>query len=145
MDLRAIREALAERLAEVASVRAFPFPPDQTPTGSATVVVIAPAEQHVDYQAAFAKGLAIVRYVISPYIPLVDPKSAFAELDALLSSGTGEARSLIDALMDRDRTYAGVTGDIVLDDVTNVQAISTSEGARYLTADLTIRVLVGRR
>lgn len=145
MDLRAIREAVADRLATVPGVRPSPFPPDSISSGGATLVVLAPAEQYVSYQEAFAKGLAVVRLVVSPYIPMADPRSAFAELDALLSSGTGESRSLIDALMDTDRSLGAVVGDVVLESVENVQALTVAEGARYLTADLSIRILVGRR
>ncbi len=145
MDLRAIREAVAERLSTVPGVRPAAFPPDSISSGGATLVVLAPAETYVNYQEAFAKGLAVVRLVVSPYIPMADPRSAFNELDALLSSGTGESRSLIDALMDTDRSLGAVVGDVVLESVENVQALTVAEGARYLTADLQFRILVGRR
>jgi hypothetical protein len=144
MDLRAIREGLAERLATVPGVRVEAFPPDQVNPGNAALLVVAMGETYVDYHQAFAQGLAIVNVILSPYLPMVSPRSAFASLDELLSSGTGQTRSLIDALMGTDRTLGGVCSDLVVDEASNVQALNVADGARYLTCDIAVRILVGR-
>lgn len=145
MDLQAVREAVDTRLATITTTRTFPFPPDQVPAGNATVIVITPADVYVSYQEAFAKGLAVIRLVISPWIPYADPRSAFNRLDELLSSGTGETRSIIDKLMDTDRTLSGAIGDVVLESVTGVRVVQSPDNVRYLTADLNVRILTGRR
>lgn len=144
MDLRAIREAVAERVAQVPAVRVAAFPPDQVNPGNNALVVVAPGETYVDYHQAFNKGLAIVNLVLSPYVPMTDPRTAFATLDEILSSGASEPRSLIDTLMDTDRTLGGVCADLVVDEVSNVQSLTVAEGARYLTADIALRIMVGR-
>lgn len=144
MNLADIREGIAARLAEVPGVRSVAHPPDSIPTGAATVVTVEPDSTYVDYAQAFAKGLASVRLTATLWIQAADLRAAFGRLDALLSSGSGEGQSLVDALMDRDRTFGGVCHDIVVDQASSIRTESLADGARYLCADLSIRVLVGR-
>ena len=144
MDLRAIREAISERIATVPGVRPVAFAPDTVSTGNAVLVVVGHGDPYVNYHEAFNKGLAMVNMTLSPYVPMNDPRSAFAVLDELVSSGTGSPRSLIDALMDSDRTLGGVCSDLVVDDASNVQTIEPAAGVRFLSCDLAIRIPVGR-
>lgn len=145
MILADIREAIAERLATVPGVRAIAYPPDQIPTGTGTVVVVQQDGTYVDYHQAFAKGLAIVNVTLTPWVQMTSERAAFGRLDALLSSSSSNAeQSLIDALMTTDRTLGGVCADIIVDTASNVRAESIADGTRYLCADLSMRVMVGR-
>lgn len=145
MNLQAIREALSERLTQVTGVRPLSHPTGQIPTGQATVVVIQPGDTWIDYQGANAKGLAFVEFIVSPWVPIIDLRSAFAEIDALMSSGTVEGRSLPDCLDQADRTFGGVCDYIVIQSASGARAVGLDTGPRFLTADLTVRVFVGRR
>lgn len=144
MNLAAIREAVAQRLADVPGVRPLSHPADSIPTGAGTVVTVEPDSTYVDFQQAFAKGLATVRLTLTIWVQAADLRAAFGRLDALLSSGPSESQSLIDALMDRDRSLGGVIHDLVVDQASSVRSESLADGARYLCADLSLRVLVGR-
>ena len=143
MNLPEIMEAIAERLKDVDGVRPFPFQLDSIPAGQGDVVMVAPAPTLIDYQQAMSRGLAFVDLSLVVFIQMTEPRAAFGRLNELASSGTGEARSIIDALMESDRTFGGVCADIVLQDLSNVRA-EQGDGARYLTAEFGVRVYVGR-
>ena len=144
MRLADIREAVAERVATVSGVRAVAYAPDQIPAGAASVVIVTPGAPYIDYHEAFAGGLAVVNLTLSPWVQLVEPRAAMARLDELLSSGVGASSSLIDALMGSDRTLGGVCADLIVDDASNVRGEQSVDGARYLSCDLSLRVLVRR-
>lgn len=145
MILADIREAIAERLATVPGVRAIAYPPDQIPTGTGVVVIVQQDGTYVDYHESFARGLAIVNVTLTPWVQMTSERAAFGRLDALLSSSSSNAeQSLIDALMGTDRTLGGVCADIIVDTASNVRAESIADGTRYLCADLSMRVMVGR-
>jgi hypothetical protein len=147
MDLRAIREAVAERLATVPGVRAFAYPPDQTPTGTAVAVVVAPGENYVQWHESFkgSNKLGMVGLIVTPYVQMSDARSAWATLDELLSTGSAHPRSIVDALLYADdKTLGGVCETVGVDDVTNVQVLTVAEGARYLTADLPVTIYARR-
>jgi len=144
MNLQAIREGLANAIANVDGVRAFAWPAEQVPTGQASVVTVTPASSWVDYFRAFSKGLAEVRYDLTVWVQASDIRAAMARLDALCSSEAGAVRSIPDALMDGDRTLGGACADLIVDSVSNVRTESFGDGARALCADLSVRVYVGR-
>lgn len=144
MNLASIREAVAARLSEVAGLRAYAVAPDQIPAGVATVVAVNPGDPYVDFQQAFAKGLGFVNFTIMVWVQAVDMRAAMIRLDSLLSSGSDASRSIVDSLMDRDRTLGGVCADLVVDSCDNVRGETVADGARYLCADLNLRVMVGR-
>lgn len=144
MNLADLRVALADRISTIPNVQGIAYPPDAIAAGNNSWVSVAPSQDYIDFHTAFAKGLAIVRFVLTVWVPMNDPRSAFNRVDALLSSGTGEAKSLIDALMDEDRTYGGLCSDVVVDQASNVRAELGQSEARYLCADVDLRVYVGR-
>ena len=145
MILADIREAIADRLSTVEGVRAIAYPPDQIPTGTGVVVIVQPDATYIDYHEAFARGLAIVNFTLTPWVQMTSDRAAFARLDALLSSSSVDAhQSLIDALMTTDRTLGGVCADLIVDTASNVRAELIADGARYLCCDLSMRVMVGR-
>lgn len=145
MNLAAIREAVAERVAGVAGVRAFAQAPDQIPTGTVVAVIVSPGDPYADYHEAFVGGLAIVNLTLTCWVQATDLRTAMARMDALLSSGAAEGQSLIDAIMGVDRTLGGVCADLVVDRAGSVRGEISDAGARYLTADLDLRLLAGRQ
>lgn len=145
MDLTAIREGLATAIDAVPGLQVFAFPPDQVPVGNAPVaVVMHPAGVFVDYHEAFNKGLATVNFTVVVYVQYVATKYAFAAMESFCSSGTGETASIIDTVMDGDRTLGGVCSDLVFDRVSNIIVATNTDGIRYLTAELDVRVLATR-
>lgn len=144
MNLGDIKAAVVERLRDVDGVRPFAFDPDEPPAGQGDVVAIRNDDTYIEYQQAFSGGLGTVNLVLRLYIAASDLRPAHARMDALLSSGTGEARSLIDVLMGSDRTYGGLCSDLCVDRVDNVDVDTVMGATRYLTCDIALRVLVSR-
>ena len=149
VNLQAIREGLKDVISAVPGVRAYDHDPSQIVSSpDAIAVTIKPAAQHVDYHQAFARGLAIVYYTLHPFVAAADRRSAQNQLDALLSSGTDETRSLIDALMTAPRNLAGACADLVVNDVSNVTMASAAPtdpaSPLFLTCDIAVRIYVGR-
>lgn len=143
--LSGIREALADRISDVSGCRGIPYPPDSIPTGNAVAVTVQPDSTYVDYHRAFVGGLAYVNITITPFVPAADMRSAMSRLDVLLSSGSeADNGSLIDGLMGSDRSLGGLIDDLVVDNATNVRAEMLADGARYLCADLSLRIMVRR-
>lgn len=145
MILSDVREALATRISSVPGVRGFAIVPDSIPTGAAVAVTVTPDSTYVDYHRAFSGGLASLNVTLTAWVPAADMRSAMGRLDALLSSGSeAEAGSLVDALMGSDRTLGGVCHDLIVDTASNVRAEMLADGIRYLCADLSLRIMVGR-
>lgn len=145
MNLGNIRENLMVWLADVPGARPFAYRPDSVPAGAGDVVIVREGEPYVDYHEAFAGGLAIVNLVFEVWLQFTNNRSATARLDELMSSGAGEARSLIDSLMygHEDRTLGGECADFVVDGVSNIRVELAAE-ARYLVADFDLRVFARR-
>jgi len=145
MDLTAIREGLAAAVDTVAGIRVFSYPPDQVPVGNVPVVVVStPTSVHVDYNEAFNKGLAVIQYTLQLYVQYAAPEYAFAALEDMCSSGAGQTKSIIDAVMDGDRTLGGVCSDLVFDRVLNIGVVTNTDGIRYLNAEIDVRILAAR-
>lgn len=144
MNLPDVMEAIAERLRDIDGVRPYAYPLDSIPAGQGDVVMVTPAATLVNYFQAMKGGLAFVDLALVLHVQMSSDRAAFQRLNDLASSGTGETRSIIDALMLGDRTFGGVCGDIVLQDLSNVRSEIVADGARYLTAEFNVRVYVGR-
>ena len=145
MNLTSIREALAAAVDTVPNLQVSAFPLDQIPVGNTPVAVIIPgAGSYVDYNQASNKGLATVTFTVIVYVQYAAPKYSFAAMEAFISSGTGMTSSIVDAVMDGDRTLGGVCSDLVFDRVSNIIVATNTDGVRYLTAELDVRVLAAR-
>lgn len=144
MNLSEIKAAIADRLKDIDGLRPFAYPIEEPPAGAGDVVAVRDSEPYIDYQQSFKGGLAFVFLTLRLYVQASDLRSAYLRRDALASSGTGEARSIIDALMLTDRTFGGLCSDVVVLDADNVELDSATGGVRYLTTDIGLRVLVGR-
>jgi len=145
MDLTAIRNGLATAVDAVPSLQVFAYQPDQMPVGNAPVAIItSPAGVYVDYNEAFNRGLATVYYTIVVYVQFVATKYAFDALEDFISSGTGLTQSIVDTVMDGDRTLGGSCSDLVFDRVSNIGVVTNTDGIRYLSAEIDVRVLAAR-
>ena len=97
LDLGAIRTQLAEDLRsglERSNLNVTALLPDR-PMILPHVMVV-PATNYVDYQQAFSKGLGTVELEIRCYAPMTE--SGQVLLDEMLSAGTDQPNSVIDAL-----------------------------------------------
>lgn len=84
-------------------------------------LVVAPDDPFVTYQDAMAGGLATLHFDLVLLVQRGDDRAAQNALDALLSSGTGETKSIIDTLM-ANRTL-GIEGvSLVVQQVTDYGA-----------------------
>ena len=61
-------------------------------------VVVTTTDPFVTYHVANANGLALVNFELTVLVPLQDERRAQDAMDALISSGPGSDRSVIDAL-----------------------------------------------
>lgn len=141
MDVDEVCVMLADQIAgDVPSLAVLPYPPDQIPAGVADFAYV--EVDGVDYWEAFSNGLAFLRLQLTVNVQLVDPRSAHTRIRDLLSSGTGETRSIIDAVM-ADRTVGGLTGGMIVDTATRPHVESDGE-QRRLVSELTMRIPIGR-
>lgn len=141
MNLSDLATAICDAITDtVPTVRVEPHQPDQLPVGVADAVFL--SLSNVDYQEAFSNGLAMVEYTATVVVPAQDMRSAHLRMMDLLSSGTGESRSIIDAVMDA-RTLGGLTGGLCVDRMSDLRVENDGE-ARRLVCDLTMRIPAGR-
>lgn len=102
MRLQDTRDAIARKLVAAQPrlhVRATPS--DSLPTSLGNtweVATLIPDEPYVQYQEAFSKGLALVRYRLEVQVGRGDLAEAHRRLDEMASAGLGATRSVIDAL-----------------------------------------------
>lgn len=145
MNLTALRTALAAAVGEVPGLRAYAYEIDAIPAGEADVAVVSIGEQGIDYQQAFRGGLAIIDMNVDLYVQASSERAASERMDALLSSGSGEARSVIDAIA-ANRTLGGLCGGLVVMSASKPDQVGDGTNQqRRLTSQLSIRIPVGRQ
>lgn len=148
LDLTAIRQALCDLVNTVDGCRGYPFVPAlaASSTAASVAVWVAPsAGEYVGYFATFdgpGGALADVQMRLVPLVPLTDAQSAQRRLDQLLSSGTGQDRSLVDALT-ADATLGGVVEACWPTVASNIRRYDV-DGVPALAADLELQVKVRR-
>lgn len=143
MNLKALRTALVATLHDVNGLRAYPYEIDQIPAGEATVAIVTIGEQGIDYQQAFRGGLAIVDINIELHVQASSERAATERMDDLLSSGSNENRSVIDALH-RNRTLDGLVGGMVVLSASRPVMETENSNQRRLVSELSLRIPVGR-
>lgn len=145
MNLTAIRTALAALVNTVPAVRAYAEAPDQvaTSSGGSTAVCVLPGDPYIeDYHETMGRGLATARFRLAVICQRADLEAAQRRVDELLSSGTGETRSLIDVLQSNTATV-----DWHHVHVTSATGVGLREwaGVEYFGADLEVVVRAGRQ
>ncbi len=145
MNVTALRLAVAQALAEVPGLRAYAYEIDAIPAGEADVAVVSIGGPGIDYQQAFKGGMAVLHLDVELYVQGSSDRAASERMDALLSSGAGETRSVIDAIH-RNRTLGGLCGGLVVDSATKPEpAGDGTNNVRRFVSTLTVRVPVGRQ
>lgn len=113
LTLREIRESLAASIeAQVAGFTVRAYPGDGV-NGQCIFIYPSP-DGYVDYWATFGGpiGLAVVHLELQIRTTAADDASAQMVIDELLSVGTGNGRSLIDAIRS-DHTLDGTVDDVM--------------------------------
>jgi hypothetical protein len=142
VNITELRRAVARQLSDVPGLRVYAYQIDQIPAGEADVAVVDIADDAIDYHQAYRGGLAFVHLIVELSVQMSSERAASERMDALLSAGSGEVRSVIDALY-ADRTLGGLTGGFVVTSTT--RPYSSDEPQRRLNSSLTLRIPVGRQ
>lgn len=113
LTLKGIREALAEQIADglARQVNCYPYEVDDP---ALPYVIVKPSSgTYVGYFASFGpSGVADVMFDLEVAVVAADAISMGIAMDDLLSSGTGNNSSLVDAIHE-DRTLGGLVADCV--------------------------------
>jgi hypothetical protein len=127
LDLRAIREALASRIQESCNLTAFPFDVSSVIYPRAIVMPGSPA---VEYHTTF-RDLCLLNFRIEVRAVAADPVSAQIALAEFCAAGTGQSRSVFDAL--ETVTAPALTPDLdgVVENI-NVDSVELSDGVQLV-------------
>ena len=126
LDLKAIREAIAARIQESCNVTAYPY-------DKATVVypraIVLPGSPAVEYHAAM-RDLCRLNFRIEVRCSAGDSVAAQIALDQFVNAGTGQSKSVFDALEDltvgtTSPNLAGVVENI------NVESVELPDGIQF--------------
>jgi hypothetical protein len=109
MNLGAIRDALAAQLVDLDGINVYARFPDHDPALPCAIVL--PDDEYVAYHTAFANGLGDVQLRV--VLIARGNETGQTDLDAMLSSGTLEDRSVPDAI-NGDRTLGGAVSDLIV-------------------------------
>lgn len=144
LDVAAIRAGLADRLRTIAGLRVSEYEPDTVNTPHAWVTLSDPfmPEPH----EAFKDGLAQVEFTVR--IAVSDGAGfarAQAALDGFVSSGTGMASSVIDAVMG-DQTLGGALPghSCRVVEVSGIRQLELAGGVSYVGIEIPIRAYCPR-
>lgn len=126
LDLRAIREALATRIQESCNLTAFPY--DQASIIYPRAIVL-PGSPAVEYHASM-RDLCRLNFRIEVRTNAADAISAQIALDQFVNAGTGQSRSVFDAL--ENLTTGTPTPDLdgVVENI-NVESVELSDGVQF--------------
>lgn len=139
MDVAAVRDGLKVRLATVDGLRAYDTIPDSIAVPAAVVV---PDEPFIDYLVAMQGGSVQLNFRVTLLTSRSSSRSGQDLLDDLLSAGTGETRSVFDAIR-ADKTLGGVVADTIPFEAGDY-GMTDIEGQQYMKADIRVRVHAGR-
>jgi hypothetical protein len=146
--------AVRDVLNTIPGVRAYETRRDNfaTSTGDGlTAVMVVPGDPLVDYlgggtmTGATRGGLCTLRLMLQVRVPRVDEVSAQKRVYELVSTGTGEARSIYDTLRpgDLQQTLGGLVDDIVPLSV-RVGIVEEQDNVVYVGADIQLEAMARR-
>lgn len=141
LDIGAIRTGYVTRLATVTGLRVY-----RTVAGDLAppAAVIAPADDFLDYHMAHAKGLVKLSWRILVATSKTLEPAGQDLLDDYLSAGTGQTRSIIDAI-EADRTLSGTVDDTLVSVARSYGPIQWNETLTYFGAELRAENYVDRQ
>lgn len=96
LDPEVIRQAIATRITESCNLTAFPFDVSSTVYPRAIVMPGSPA---IEYHHSM-RDLCVLNFRIEVRTNAADPVSAQVALAQFIAAGTGQSRSILDALED---------------------------------------------
>lgn len=137
-DLAAVRSGLASDLAQVTGWEAYATWPDN-PHPPCSIVQPGDCRYHEAMQA----GLTVVEFALVLLVSSVVTDDAQQSLDAYLSSGTGQASSLIDLL--QGSTLGGAAKQVHVVGFSNYGAVDMGDERRWFGAVLNIEVHCDRK
>lgn len=141
LDIGAIRTGYVTRLATATGLRVY-----RTVAGDLAppAAVIAPADDFIDYHLAHAKGLVKLSWRILVATSKTLEPAGQDLLDDYLSAGTGQTRSIIDAI-EADRTLSGTVDDTLVSVARSYGPIQWNETLTYFGAELRCENYVDRQ
>jgi hypothetical protein len=146
--------ALKDLLNTVPGVRAYETRVDNyaTSTGDGlTAVMVVPGNPLVGYYenatmtGSTRGGICTLRLMLQVRVPRVSEVAAQKRIYELVSTGTGEARSIYDAIRPSDlqQTLGGLVDDIGVVTAT-VGVVEEQDGLTYVGADIALEILARR-
>lgn len=147
MNLAAIRDGVRARLEMVPGLRAHDTIPDSisiaTQGKAKAVAVVLPIEgEFIIYHSTMGPGLCEIRVKVTLLASRASSGHGQEALDALLSSGTGQAVSVLDAV-EGERTLGGTVDDCIVETAGDY-GMTEVGGQPCWKADLTLFMLARR-
>lgn len=147
MNLAEIVLAVADALADVEDLTVYPHPLTAVPAGEQDIAAVRIGAD-IDLQQAGAAGLAWVPITVEINVQASDDAAPYERMLELLSSGSGEYRSAVDALQnayraDRDAVPPGPLSGIVVHTASPPrfeQPAPDQGGPRLLVAEIRLDV-----
>jgi hypothetical protein len=141
MDLKGIREALADTLAEIPSVRTFYNIPKPLPVGAYDAIVVQPDSPYVEFSEV--AGLVNKNYVnilLTVVTQSTDPRTAQDRVDELLSCGADQPRSIRTKLAGNINA-SGEACQVTVRSATTRQVTIEGVEEPYWGADVSLQIL----
>lgn len=142
LDLVAVRQALADQIADATGLRVYPVVPDVPEFPCAT---IDPGDPYLELNGTYtgtAGTLCTVRLTISVYVSAASAwRDAQQQLDRFLSTGLAPDRCIYTAV-ESDRTLGGVVQTCVVTQVRGLgrELIQTDNGVMAYSAQIDVEI-----
>lgn len=130
-DIAAIRAGIATNLGTISGLRTSSFVPDVL---NPPVAVVRP--DNIAFDAAFARGLDTLEFVVMTIVGRVDERTSQSRLDAYCNS-TGA--SSVKRAIESDRTLGGAVSDLRVTEMRNYTSVSIGD-VIYLAAEFVVQV-----
>lgn len=142
MDVDGIRDGLKTALETVTGLRAYDTFNDDITVTTVGGAVVVPDDPFIDYLQAMQGGLAVLNFRVVLLASRATERTGQDTIDALLSAGTGETKSVVDALR-ANKTLGGKAHDTVPHTARDYGTTEIGD-VSYTKADLLVRVQAAR-
>lgn len=144
LDLADIRAGLAARLATVSGLNTYKHVPGDLTNLPAAVIYGPDGPEAIDYDLAFGGGLTEVRWRFGVFTSKTLEAAGQALLDEYLSAGTGQTKSVVDAIYG-DRTLGGTVDHARVELAGSFGLQRWNETTAYYGAELVLVCRVSRK
>lgn len=138
MKVKAIRDALKEAMQSVDGLRVYDTMPENVQSPAAVVL---PDDPFIEYHSTFGNGVATMHFKVTLLVSRKSARAGQDTLDDLLSSGTGETKSVMDAI---EASALGNTVDDAIVEEAVDYGVTEVAGDSYFKADLKVTALARR-